>query len=269
MAKAPRTPRKTKGKRADPSKPPRQDRALAKQEAFVRQYLIHNNASKAYVEAGYSHGSGVHQSASNLLRTPYVQQRVAEERARAAKAADIDVDAVFKRFKDIAFSDIAAITSYEIGACRYCNGIDHAYQWRTPREYEDELAAAIRESDRTGKPAKLPTNEGGYGYSTNLAPHPDCPECDGRGIPRLVFKDTRLLTDEERAVFAGVEQTQTGLRYRFEDRMDALKQLAERINFFDASSKAKADYLAEAIAAISARGSKMPIRKDETQEGTT
>lgn len=32
--------------------------------------------------------------------------------------------------------------------------------------------------------------QGGYGYDLNLAPHPDCPECDGHGIPRVVFKDT-------------------------------------------------------------------------------
>ncbi len=244
------------------AKKPDKTVCIDRREIFIRRYLVHQNSSRAYREAGFQDGPGTRQSAHRLLTSAYVQSRLTEERQRLLDALDVKVEQVFKRLKSIVFSDIASITSCHNFACRYCNGVNNAYHWRTPREYEQALSDAISESDRTGKPVKLPTNEGGYGYSTHLAPNPDCPECDGRGIREVVFKDTRLLTEEERAVFAGVELTQTGIKYRFEDRAKALESLAQHLQFYrereQTNGKMTANWLDQMAADGRIQG--MPIR---------
>lgn len=264
-----------KGKKAKkptgPEKAPRKKPALDKRELFIRQYLIHKNASRAYLEAGFEGGIYTRQNAHRLLTSDYVQGRLAEEQARALDELDVKVDQVFTRLKHIAFGDIAQITQYKVGACRYCHGVGHAYQWRDIAEYQAELELAIAESDRSGKPVKYPhSQDGGFGYSRNLPPHPECPQCDGDGIPRIVFKDTRLMTEAERALFAGVEQTQHGIKYRFEDRMAAIERLAEHLQFYKKRDDHNANALARAIAEIQSRGAmgRMPINQGKPGGGS-
>lgn len=267
---AAKTPGKSKAKaKVATAKVPRQKPAQDRRDIFIRQYLIHKNASRAYRESGYEDGPSVHQNASRLLTSDYVQRRLADAKAETLAKLDVKAEDVLRRLVNIAFADAAEITAYEVGACRYCHGVDHHYHWRTQRELDDETSAAIKESDRSGKPVKWPDPIGGTGYTTKSPPHPDCPECDGAGIPRLRFKDTRLLTPAERALFAGVEQTQNGLRYRFNDQMAAIKHIAEHVQFFKARDEANANAFARAIAEISTRGSKMPLRKDEPKENST
>jgi hypothetical protein len=50
-----------------------------------------------------------------------------------------------------------------------------------------------------------------------------------------VFKDTRLLSGAERAVFAGVVETRHGTHYRFHNQLEALKELAKRLGFYAAA----------------------------------
>lgn len=51
-----------------------------RREAFVRHFLIHGNATRAYREAGYKDGPGTRQSAHRLLTSADIQARIAEER---------------------------------------------------------------------------------------------------------------------------------------------------------------------------------------------
>ena len=73
-------------------------------------------------------------------------------------------------------------------SCRYCLGIDHAFQWKTQREYLVALAAATAKlgDDLPPDPKtdpSWPDPAGGTGYRLTNAPNPDCPECSGLGIP--------------------------------------------------------------------------------------
>lgn len=265
-----RTSAKGKTKPRGPAKASRRKPAQDKREIFIRQYLIHKNASRAYREAGYQDGTGTAQSAHRLLTTAYVQRRLAEEQQQLLEMLDVKVETVFKRLKDVAFGDIAAITEYIVGSCRYCHGVGHQYQWRDEAEHDEAIEEAIRESDRSGKLVKYPPSlDGGTGYSRNVPPHPDCPQCDGDGISRIRFKDTRLMTDAERALFSGVEQTQHGMKYRFEDRMAALERLAENLQFYKERDETNANAVARLIAELQDRGQvgRMPLRKDEPDAG--
>jgi len=202
--------------------------------AFVRHYLIHQNASRAYREAGYQDGPGTRQSAYRLLTSAYIQARVSEERQKLLAALDVKVKDIMRRYRDIAFSDISNIVGCHYGACRYCHGNAHDYQWRTPREFQESLQETSQKLDENSrKPECKAEPEGGYGYDANVLPDTDCPMCDGDGIPFVKFKDTRLLTDAERAVFAGVKETPNGIHYRFHDQLAALKDLAKRLGFFN------------------------------------
>lgn len=261
-----------KGKKASrgSAKAPRKQPALDRREEFIRFYLIHKNASQAYREAGYQDGPGTRQSASALLSSPYVQDRLADEREKTLAKLDVKVEDVLDRFKAIAFGDAAAITEYVVGACRYCHGIDHHYQWRHQDELTQATEDAIRESDRSGKAARFPDAHGGIGYRASMPPHPDCPNCDGDGIARVKFKDTRLMTPDERKLFAGVKQTQHGIEFKLNDQVAALKELAEHVQFYKARDDHNANALARAIAEIQDRGAmgRMPLRKDQP-EGKT
>jgi phage terminase small subunit len=234
------------------------DSGDGRREAFVRHYLIYQNASRAYREAGYQDGPGTRQSARRLLTSAYVQERISEERQNLMAALDVKVEDVVRRLRDIAFSDIAEIVGCHVGACRYCYGTSHAYQWRTPREYR----AALSKTDT--KPKSDADPEGGYGYCANQPPHPTCPMCEGEGIPHVKFKDTRLLTDSERAVFAGVEKTRSGVRYHFHDRFAALKQLAIRLGFYSPVVDQEPNAIARLIHDLEARGQmqRMQLRRD-------
>jgi hypothetical protein len=218
-----------------------------RRETFIRQYLIHQNATRAYREAGYQDGPGTRQSAHRLLTKADIQARIFEERQKLLADLDLKVEDVVRRFRYIAFADIADVVAFHYGACRYCYGIDHRYQWRTPREFKSSIAEACRECalDRSKETENDP--QGGYGYEWNRPPHPDCPECDGCGIPRVVLKDTRLLSDAERAVFAGVVKTRHGTHYRFNNQLKALKELAKRLGFYSEVKVSKDNSLARAV----------------------
>lgn len=128
-----------------------------RREAFVRHYLIHQNASRAYREAGYKDGHGTRQSAHRLLTSADIQERIAEERQGLLAALDVTVEDLVRRYgnRDIAFADSADIVGLHIGACRYCYGIDHAYQWRTPREFEASQLEACPECALNGSKEAL------------------------------------------------------------------------------------------------------------------
>ena len=69
-----------------------------------------------------------------------------------------------------------------------------------------------------------------------------------------MFKDTRVLTDSERAVFAGVVQTRYGANYRFHKQMKALQEIAKRIGFYDPPGDPETNPVARLIEELQSRG---------------
>ena len=223
--------------------------AIDRREVFIRQYLIHSNATRAYREAGYKEGSGIHQSASNLLRSPYVRSRLAELRHDLLANLDVKVEAVLARYKAIAFADVAEIVQLHRTPCRYCWGAEHAFQWRTKREWRAACASAL---DRQ---LPEPDCEGGFGYTRNAFPNDACPECDGYGIPQVWIKDVHFLTTEERALVKCVEKTRHGARYRFHDQFKALNVLAQHLQIgLERPNVASLQLLSTALAEIRSGG---------------
>jgi len=102
---------------------------IGRRERCIRRFPVQQNASRAYREAGYKDGPGTRQSAHRRLKNADSQARIQGERQRLLDALDVTVDDVARRFRDIAFADIATIVGLHIGARRFCYGIGHAYQW--------------------------------------------------------------------------------------------------------------------------------------------
>jgi phage terminase small subunit len=194
-----------------------------KQVRFVQEYLIDLNATQAAIRAGYS----VNTAASigwELLRNPEVEAAIAEAQTKRGEKAEFTAFDVFKRWATIATADPNELVQHRRAPCRYCNGKDGAYQWKTPREFAEAAAVSTEE--------QAPSDAGGYGYSVKDPIDPNCPECHGDGVGYTVAADTRTLSPQARMLYAGVKQTKDGLEIKMHDQAKALENVARHLGMF-------------------------------------
>lgn len=191
-----------------------------KEHLFVSEYLLSLNGADAYRKAGYSPKSA-NVEARKALSKPHIAAEIARRLEERYKRLEIDADALLRRAETILTADPRELTSHHIGACRYCFGLGHDYQWKTEREWN----AACDAAKATNKPH--PECKGGFGYKITRRPHPDCPECDGLGVPYVRFADTRDLSPAAQVLFEGVKQTKGGLEIVQASKAKALEILAK------------------------------------------
>lgn len=186
------------------------------------QYLVADetgNIRQAAIKAGFSPQSAS-QQASRALNNEKVKACIADLRKLRDERLQLQADDVLKRWVQIADADPNELIELRRRCCRYCYGTDHKYQ-RTPAERE----AAYTGWDKTTKAGDTrdPFNEmGGLGFDARKDPHPECPECFGEGVVVVFPKDTRLLSEAARRLFAGVETTKDGLKIKLRDQDAAL-----------------------------------------------
>lgn len=93
-------------------------RALtAKQEAFVREYLIDLNATKAAARAGYSKKTA-HVIAHELMRHPVIAERIAQAQQQRAEKAEVTAERVLEELAMLAFydpADLATVVDEDTG----------------------------------------------------------------------------------------------------------------------------------------------------------
>ena len=75
-----------------------------KQEKFCYEYVLHLNASKAAINAGYSESSS-RQMGSYLLTIPNIQERIRYMQDNLAETAQLSALRVLKEHEKIAFND--------------------------------------------------------------------------------------------------------------------------------------------------------------------
>lgn len=211
-----------------------------KQRLFVLHYLETMNAMGSAREAGYKHPK---MQGHENMENPRIRKAIKEGRAQVEDKVMISAERVARMWLDHATADPNDISQNRIAACRHCHGIDHEYQWRTPREYREARVAAIyaiyddpdlRDAAMAGQieDARIPTDAGGYGYRATMEPAPDCPECDGEGVEIVRMADTRNLSPGARMLYDGVEETRQGKKIRTTDRAAALERLAKHLGMF-------------------------------------
>ncbi|MEY0254341.1 terminase small subunit [Morganella morganii] len=194
------------------------------QMRFVTEYLIDLNRTAAYKRAGGKcEGNSAYTSASRMFRNAKVNRAIADALEARERRAEITQDAVLKMWWDIATADVRELTEYQRLCCRHCWGFGFNYQWRDSIEFEDAVI------DATEKKRKAPNDRGGYGYDSTLDPNPDCPRCNGAGIGRPHFHDTRDLRGASRRLFAGIKEGKFGTEVITRNQDDALKMVAQHL----------------------------------------
>lgn len=81
------------------------------QRAFVREYPIDLNATKAAVRAGYSE-KGASQQGSELLANPKVQEAISIAKALRAERTQIKADRVLEELAKIGFAQMRSIATW-------------------------------------------------------------------------------------------------------------------------------------------------------------
>jgi phage terminase small subunit len=217
----------------------------ARQQAFVREYLIDLNATAAYKRAGYKCGSKTAATAhaARLVANGSVKKAIDAAIAERAERAQIEADDVLRIWWTLANADANELIELRRICCRFCHGENFDYQ-RTPAEMRKAKAGhemLVQKARSTGLPAP-PAFEplGGDGYNGSKRPNQCCPECHGDGVPIAFPKDTRELSEAARLLYDGVKVTNDGIEIKLRDRTAALFNVARHLGMFDPKAKPSA-----------------------------
>ncbi|MFC3615141.1 terminase small subunit [Lutimaribacter marinistellae] len=250
-----------------------------RQRRFVLAYLETSVAAQAAEKAGYKQP---HVQGPRLLSNVVVKAAIADGRSQIEQKAMLDATKVAELWAEIATADPNELTQHIHAPCRYCHGIDHAYQWKTKREFTEAKAAAVfdlysddalREAAMAGQieDARIPDDAGGYGYRLTDDPNPDCPECSGFGIEITRMADTRKLKGGARILFDGVKETKQGIEIKMQDRGKALENLAKHFGMFAGKVDAEeVSPLERLVSRLVSNENAVPVRPDpEPQDAST
>ena len=196
----------------------------AKVKHFIAEYLKDNNATAAAARAGYSDPNYGRQ----LITNPNVAQAIAQQQKASIERTLGSADEVLAQMWQLATFDANQLSQYRRGACRYCWGFGHHYQWRDAVEFEEETAKA---EGREG--ARLPQDTGGYGYDHTREPNPGCPRCNGDGIGQPYFPDTRKLPATSRLAYSGVKIGKNGVEITTISRERMFEAVMKRLGLAD------------------------------------
>ncbi|MEB5748438.1 terminase small subunit [Leclercia adecarboxylata] len=195
-----------------------------KVKRFIAEYLKDNNATAAAARAGYSDPNYGRQ----LITNPNVAQVIAQQQKASIERSLGSADEVLAQMWQLATFDANQLSQYRRGACRYCWGFGHHYQWRDAVEFDEALAKA--EGNERAKP---PEDPGGYGYDHNREPNPDCPRCNGDGIGQPYFADTRKLPPDAALAYSGVKLGKNGVEITAISRERMYEAVMKRLGLAD------------------------------------
>ncbi|MEH3772883.1 terminase small subunit [Enterobacter asburiae] len=191
---------------------------------FIAEYLIDHNASAAAERAGYSDPNYGRQ----LITNPNVAQAIAQQQKASIMRTLGSADEVLAQMWQLATFDANQLSQYRRGACRYCWGFGHHYQWRDAVEFDEALA---KTEGKEG--VRPPQDTGGYGYDHNREPNPECPRCNGDGIGQPYFPDTRKLPAASRLAYSGVKVGKNGVEITAISRERMFEAVMKRLGLVD------------------------------------
>ncbi|WP_324271198.1 terminase small subunit [Enterobacter hormaechei] len=195
----------------------------AKVKRFIAEYLKDNNATAAAARAGYSDQNYGRQ----LITNPNVAQVIAQQQKASIARTLGGADEVLAQMWQLATFDANQLSQYRRGACRYCWGFGHQYQWRDMVEFEEKRLEA-KERDK-----REPVDVGGYGYDHTREPNPGCPRCNGDGIGQPYFPDTRKLSPVAALAYSGVKVGKNGVEITAISRERMFEAVMKRLGLAD------------------------------------
>lgn len=206
----------------------------ARQAKFVDLWLVTYDARESYRDAGFTckNDNAASAGASRLLKKvkhhPYMQARQVELFARTADVQN----QLIATYHAASFADPRELVEYVRRCCRYCYGIDHKFQLRPSemerrrQQYEADKAALKEERKEIGEFDEL----GGLGYDGKKSPNYDCPECDGEGEGRALFKDSSTLSPAALTLYEGVKEGKDGTEMKVASQKGYRDTLAKLFN---------------------------------------
>ncbi|MDR9902659.1 terminase small subunit [Enterobacter hormaechei] len=202
------------------------DGLTAQQRRFVAEYLKDGNATQAAIRAGYSKKSA-EQIGYQLLQKTSVAQAIVQQQKASIERTLGGADEVLAQMWQLATFDANQLSQYRRGACRYCWGFGHQYQWRDMVEFEEKRLEATERDKRE------PVDVGGYGYDHTREPNPGCPRCNGDGIGQPYFPDTRKLPPVSRLAYSGVKVGKNGVEVTAISRERMFEAVMKRLGLAD------------------------------------
>jgi len=205
------------------------------QEAFVREYMVDWNGSKAAIRAGYS-AKSADTLAYQLLQKPAVREAVETLASVRARRLGIDADELIRMWAAMVTFDANELSQLRRVCCPYCHGENHQRQY-TPSGLEEAQKKHERERQRRLK-ADADDDIGEFPeytdvwYDKRKPPNADCPECHGEGIAEVWYADTRTLSPAARLVYAGVRDGRDGIEILTVSKERAADNLARALGLF-------------------------------------
>lgn len=166
------------------------------QERFCYLYAATDNATRSYLQArprGTVKAGTAATEAWRLLQREEIAARVAEVQQELREKCRADAKDVLRRFWMIATADPNELIEYRRLPCPQC--------------YEGA-------------------------HDLHKDSNPDCKECHGDGYGRVFVKDTRDLSPEALALYAGVKVTKDGIEVKMHDQQAALVNYGKGIGMF-------------------------------------
>lgn len=255
-------------------------------QRFCAEFLKDLNATQAYQRAYGGHTpiapATARVNGARLLTFADIRQEIQRLMDERAIVTGITADRVLLRLWEMANVDPARLVELRVGCCRYCWGCQHHYQYRESELEKAESDYIHREAARRKAWSKLPepkepfvkrpfTTAGGAGFNPQRKPHPECPNCHGRGQTEIVPRDNRHLTEAERLVWNGVKVTEHGTQVILEPRLPALKLVGEHLGMWSDKFEGPKDVenplekLLREIHGIHGAGSTIPIVHDDPE----
>ena len=192
----------------------------------MAEYLKDRNATQAAIRAGYS-AKTAEQIGYQLLQKTSVAAAIDKQQKASLMRTLASADEVLAQMWQLATFDANELSQYRRGACRYCHGFGHNYQWRDMVEFEEHRLKAIE------KKGKEPVDVGGYGYDHNREPNPACPRCNGDGIGQPYFADTRKLPPVSRLAYSGIKLGKNGVEITAISRERMYEAVMKRLGLAD------------------------------------
>lgn len=192
----------------------------ARELIFVQEVNAGAKLIQAFLKAGYENNpKTAYKEASRLVRKPHIAKALRFLQTQRLERYTVELDEIVHQLVAITRADPNLLTQYRRVNCRHCWGEFHFYQWRDAAEFEERKLEAKERKRRE------PTDAGGYGFDSTLAPNPDCPRCNGEGVGEMVMGDTRDLDVNEHTYFLGIKQTKNGIEAITESKQIARAQL--------------------------------------------
>ena len=183
---------------------------------------------KAYPASAKWKDKSVWEVAARLAADVKVRSRVESLAAQAAAANQLEVNEVVRWLTDVLRADPRELVQVKTGCCRHCWGEGHRYQ-RTVGEMNADRELWVEK----GKRVEEFDEQGGIGYDALRGPNPKCPECGGDGLARTVLADTRHISRQAAALYAGAKQTKYGIEILMHSKADVAEKLMKFLGAYE------------------------------------